>query len=89
MTVSRRGFFGMLAGLAAAPVAAPLAKLFPETAPLTIPWDGWVSYRYKYTMTNPPPKDVVMKFITTPETRIFRCGTGEMGTLYWSKDDKV
>ena len=30
MSLSRRGFFGMLAGLAASPALAPLAKLFPE-----------------------------------------------------------
>ena len=28
--ISRRGFFGMLAGLAAAPVVAPVAKMVPE-----------------------------------------------------------
>ena len=28
--ISRRGFFGMLAGLAAAPAAIPLAKVFEE-----------------------------------------------------------
>ena len=30
MSLSRRGFFGMLAGLAASPALAPLAKLSPE-----------------------------------------------------------
>ena len=33
--ISRRGFFGMLAGLAAVPALAPLAKLFPESAGYT------------------------------------------------------
>ena len=29
MSVSRRGFFGMLAGLVSVPIFAPLAKIFP------------------------------------------------------------
>jgi hypothetical protein len=76
----------MLAGLAAAPVVAPLAKLFPAETYTTylMGKDAIVSYRCDYTMTLPP--NMVMRFRDTPDTKIFRCGTGEMGTLWWSKE---
>ena len=87
--ISRRGFFGMLAGLAAVPALAPLAKLFPESAGYTTYLFGDsalisvnprppTTYRFLYT-NGPPP--------ISKDYRIFRCGTGEMGTLYWSKEN--
>ncbi len=79
--ISRRGFFGMLAGLAAAPVLAPLAKLFPETAPL----DGWASYRVTYTMSPSPSGWLKVRRIRGEQ--VFQCGSGNMGTLWWSKEN--
>ncbi len=81
--ISRRGFFGMLAGLATSPLFGQKVRAgsfrpaktngtFHETVahPAT--------YRFLYT-NGPPP--------ISKDWRIFRCGTGEMGTLYWSKEN--
>ncbi len=86
MTVSRRGFFGMLAGLA----AAPLFTMFPKED-----WrKGWVpapgpnkyAYRFYYVNSKTGAKMEIPSVVRHPEPRYFRCGTGEMGTLYWSKE---
>lgn len=88
---SRRGFFGLMAGLAAAPVVAPLAKMFPEpvgyttylfgeSALISIDTRRLTTYRFRYTNRPPPNLDGV---------KTFRCGTGELGTLYWSKNSKI
>ena len=58
--ISRRGFFGMLAGLAASP-------FLPKTALAGKEFGIKVTGSYK------------------PSKLSNRCGSGEMGTLYWSK----
>jgi len=75
--ISRRGFFGMLAGLAVAPVLAPLipeqkiCKMWIEDS--RPHWDNLKTYKIE-------PIDYD-KYIVR-----FKCGTGEMGTLWWSKE---
>lgn len=74
--ISRRGFFGMLVGLVAAP---------------WLPKPKGVSYRYRYTFSNPPDITQRVRFYKEyaidedPYSQTFQCGTGEMGMLYWSK----
>lgn len=54
MSVSRRGFFGMLAGLVSVPIFAPLAKIFPTSTYTTylvgkeaiVSWEPNTIYNY-------------------------------------------
>ena len=76
--ISRRGFFGMLVGLAAAPVVAPLAKVFPAAT--------YTTYLLGDEMfIHLPPE--IQKLQRDYYNRVFMCGSGEMGTLYWSKEN--
>lgn len=78
--ISRRGFFGMLAGLVAAP---------------WLPKQSGVSYRYQFTSGPAPvdfsrrPRRFHKEYLVDDDVyspiRTFQCGTGELGMLYWSK----
>ena len=84
--ISRRGFFGMVAGLASAPVLNPLEKFLPQTCTTYLLGDAaLVSYSVRYTMSLPPPATMRIRKVL-PGEKYFRCGGGEMGTLYWSKE---
>lgn len=75
--ISRRGFFGMLAGLASAPVVAPLAKILPGPT-------GYTTYLLGDEMLiHLDPK--IQKRTWDYYNRVFKCGSEQMGTLYWSK----
>lgn len=63
--ISRRGFFGMLAGLASSPVLKPLAKFLPQDYTYFM-FKDYVSYRITYTV-GPPPHNFRVKKITCPE----------------------
>ena len=91
--ISRRGFFGMLAGLAASPAFAPVMKFFPETQQLArVYYSKEMIANLKRQMELRSPlmcrlRDTP-KFYGGKEIKFytFQCGTGEMGTLWWSKE---
>ena len=68
----------MLAGLAAAPVVAPLAKMLPKPATYT-------TYLLGDEMLIHLDTEVQNRVREYYNNRILQCGSGEMGTLYWSK----
>ena len=87
--ISRRGFFGMLAGMAAAPLIGPKVVDYLSYSDMAfVPgvwqrrpglekWEPCTAY-----------KDGDRLAVTgVCEPIYFRCGTSEMGTLYWSKEN--
>lgn len=70
--ISRRGFFGMLAGIA----------LFPKQKQL-----DWIKYWRPANLVFSPPRRFHKEYAIDEDlySQTFQCGTGEMGMLYWSK----
>ena len=79
--ISRRGFFGMLAGLATSPL---FGRFLPQTySTYLVGKDAVMSWEPNKAYKN--GDRIAVTGVCEPI--YFRCGTREMGTLYWSKEN--